>query len=183
MLRSCKIVEKYEEEIPDLIVKIREDSTSSEEESSLVISTAHRAKGKEWGRVSLADDFFEIDPEEMNMNQLIEEINLLYVSVTRAREELSLCSSVQKLLEEDGGGESSRGRAQNTGEEAGSPAGKVNFKEGSDVKHREFGRGRVINIARSSKQNRVLLTVDFEEKGKKKLSRNVCLQNNLLDKI
>jgi hypothetical protein len=62
-------------------------------EARLVVSTAHKAKGREWDRVLLWDDFptwweegwapfgVELDPEEEN---------LFYVAMTRARRHLSL---------------------------------------------------------------------------------------------
>lgn len=59
-----------------------------EEHADLVISTAHKAKGREWDRVLIADDF-PAEPQG-------EELRLLYVAVTRAR--LALDISAVKLL-------------------------------------------------------------------------------------
>lgn len=70
-------------------------------EAKLLVSTAHKAKGREWDRVLLWDDFpawwedgwipsgLEMDPEEEN---------LFYVAMTRAREHLSL-AKVPSVLE------------------------------------------------------------------------------------
>jgi superfamily I DNA/RNA helicase len=56
-------------------------------------STSHRSKGGEWRAVELLDDFFEIDVlsgEEVlgikESAELSEEINLIYVALTRASE-------------------------------------------------------------------------------------------------
>jgi hypothetical protein len=49
-------------------------------EADVVLATAHKAKGCEWGSVRLADDFFA--PDERPYPR--EEANLLYVAVTRA---------------------------------------------------------------------------------------------------
>lgn len=61
------------------------------------VSTAHKAKGREWDRVRLSDDFEPKpargdDPEE-ERTQSASELRLLYVAVTRARRELD-CSAV-----------------------------------------------------------------------------------------
>jgi hypothetical protein len=53
----------------------------SERSADLVISTAHKSKGREWRRVRLAGDFTENPDNE-------DEIRLQYVAVTRAREYL-----------------------------------------------------------------------------------------------
>lgn len=57
----------------------------SEEGSSLVITTAHKAKGREWPVVSIDGDFSEC---EMTPSQL----RLEYVSITRARDHLDHCA-------------------------------------------------------------------------------------------
>lgn len=60
-----------------------------EEAADVVISTAHKAKGREWDAVRLAADF-PADPAE-------EELRLLYVAVTRARLRLDV-SAIEFLL-------------------------------------------------------------------------------------
>lgn len=64
-----------------------------EEDADLVISTAHKAKGREWGSVKLAGDFpserpDDGDDEGEGAKVSLEERRLLYVAVTRARVEL-----------------------------------------------------------------------------------------------
>lgn len=79
------IVNTYGENI--LIQKLR--SVSHEEKGvSLIVSTGHKAKGREWDSVTLFSDFEprlskEIPPKQV-LNQ--EEARLLYVATTRARE-------------------------------------------------------------------------------------------------
>lgn len=70
-----------------------------EEGVSLVLSTAHKAKGREWDRVLLWRDFLwkgagrwlrgEGPPAKVSP-ELQEEENLFYVAITRAKEHLSL---------------------------------------------------------------------------------------------
>lgn len=61
-----------------------------EEHATLVLSTAHKAKGKEWGRVRLASDFAEPRRNKAGVEVLPErgELMLSYVAVTRAMREL-----------------------------------------------------------------------------------------------
>jgi superfamily I DNA/RNA helicase len=72
-----------------------------------VLSTAHKAKGLEWPRVRLADDFPRL--EELNAldqdgllyltpEERDQELNLLYVAVTRARQQLELNEAVRSCL-------------------------------------------------------------------------------------
>lgn len=54
----------------------------NERSASITISTAHKAKGREWDTVRLYGDFPHVD----NMSD--EELRLVYVAVTRARKHL-----------------------------------------------------------------------------------------------
>ena len=60
-------------------------------EPDVVITTAHKAKGMEWDRVKIADDFTgpKVDPETGDVSYPSpEELRLAYVAVTRAQKEL-----------------------------------------------------------------------------------------------
>lgn len=58
-----------------------------ERQASVVVSTAHKSKGREWGSVQLAGDF----PSPKDGNDIgAGELRLLYVAVTRARYELDV---------------------------------------------------------------------------------------------
>src|SRR5213075_891078 len=59
---------------------------------SVILTTAHKAKGLEFDNVLLANDFKELD----KMNE--EERNLLYVAVTRAKKLLALNSVVEQII-------------------------------------------------------------------------------------
>lgn len=58
----------------------------SEANAETVVSTAHKAKGREWNSVKLAGDF--PDPKEREVGD--EELRLLYVACTRAQRELDI---------------------------------------------------------------------------------------------
>jgi superfamily I DNA/RNA helicase len=66
------------------------DRLSSEEAAEVVVSTAHKAKGREWASVRIASDFPE--PRRSHNGQPAEvpraDAMLAYVAVTRARQAL-----------------------------------------------------------------------------------------------
>lgn len=62
----------------DVIIEALDDCYA-EDQADVVVSTAHKAKGREWNRVQLASDF----PELADCDD--EEFRLFYVAVTRAR--------------------------------------------------------------------------------------------------
>jgi superfamily I DNA/RNA helicase len=66
------------------------ETSCNEASADLIVSTAHKAKGREWGAVRLADDFRA--PEEGNLPAK-SELMLLYVGITRAKITLD-CTAV-----------------------------------------------------------------------------------------
>ncbi|MFG1709144.1 UvrD-helicase domain-containing protein [Nonomuraea sp. M3C6] len=60
---------------------------TSEDRADLVLSTAHKAKGREWHHVKVADDFSEPKPKDDGSPGMIrrEDAMLAYVTVTRAQ--------------------------------------------------------------------------------------------------
>ena len=70
---------------------------SSEDRASIVISTAHKAKGREWHSVELGDDF--PTPKEGEGLPSDEELRLLYVAITRASHvlDISKCKLAQVI--------------------------------------------------------------------------------------
>lgn len=98
------VIKYAEEEATDLKVMVNlinnygvatvlEVCANSVDESGadLIVSTAHKAKGREWDRVRIGDDFYK-DPTD-NIAVSPAEMMLCYVSVTRARLELD-CSAL-----------------------------------------------------------------------------------------
>jgi len=74
------------QDVLDIVGKVTQD----ERRADLVVSTAHKAKGREWDRVKIATDFREPRRTEDGDARpvLAEEARLAYVAVTRAREVL-----------------------------------------------------------------------------------------------
>lgn len=77
--------------------------TTPEGPGVVTVSTAHKAKGREWDRVKLADDFEpkppRADTEAEEQAITASELRLLYVAVTRARREVD--STVVPWLNEE----------------------------------------------------------------------------------
>ena len=95
-----EVVKEYGDEIPAIIRSIRDKHVKDEDKdkADMIFSTVHRCKGIEYDEVQLADDFITEDrlkkikeekkKEDVNISRLNEEINLLYVAVTRAKKHI-----------------------------------------------------------------------------------------------
>ncbi|MEV6800550.1 UvrD-helicase domain-containing protein [Micromonospora rifamycinica] len=65
------------------------DALVGEDRADVIVSTAHRAKGREWGSVLIADDFPEPKVSEDDRSRIdADEVMLAYVAVTRAQQAL-----------------------------------------------------------------------------------------------
>ena len=83
-----KVVEKYEDMIPDLLKWIKE-SAVERAQADIIITTAHKSKGSQFSKVRLCDDFpkFFQDSKLIGTTDLDpDEFNLIYVAVTRAKD-------------------------------------------------------------------------------------------------
>jgi F-box protein 18 (helicase) len=95
-----EIVKEYENDIPNILKKIKDKHIDSDdkEKADIIFSTVHRCKGMEYDSVQLVDDFITEkrleklmdDKENFNAGKLNEEINLLYVAVTRTKNVLHI---------------------------------------------------------------------------------------------
>jgi F-box protein, helicase, 18 len=91
------LVEEYENDIFDIIKELKERHVGHGEKSKakMIFSTIHRCKGMEYDSVQLANDFLDettlerelLEPEitPLRKAKLAEEINLLYVAITRTK--------------------------------------------------------------------------------------------------
>ncbi len=90
------IVKEYGNEIPSIIQSIKDKHVDNKAEAEIVFSTVHRSKGMEYDVVQIVNDFVSegvlIKQKENNSEenrysptQTNEEINLLYVAITRTR--------------------------------------------------------------------------------------------------
>ncbi len=72
--------------------------TVDEERSDLTISTAHKAKGREWSTVRLMDDFLRGQPGKPTDGPDPAEVRLFYVALTRAKEAVEVPPAVLSLI-------------------------------------------------------------------------------------
>lgn len=71
--------------------------------SDVIVSTAHKAKGREWSTVRLMDDFLRSQPKKqasanVEDGQDAAEIRLLYVALTRAKEAIDVPPSILSMI-------------------------------------------------------------------------------------
>jgi F-box protein, helicase, 18 len=96
-----EIVKEYENEIFDILKLLKDKHVSLKEKQNaqMIFTTVHRCKGLEYDEVFLAEDFITKDKidkqtenflEPLQLIKLNEEINLLYVAVTRAKSKLHI---------------------------------------------------------------------------------------------
>ena len=97
-----EIVKKYGNDIYDIIKTLKEKHVEHDdkEKAEIVFSTVHRCKGMEYDSVHLVNDFIteekikrlvsDIENDEKKISNLNEEINLLYVAVTRTKNSLHI---------------------------------------------------------------------------------------------
>lgn len=95
-----EIVKEYGNEIPGIIKAIKDKHVPNDEKgkAEMIFSTVHRCKGMEYDSVQIVNDFITEEKlekladnkknEQLNRSKINEEINLLYVAVTRARNSL-----------------------------------------------------------------------------------------------
>src|SRR6185437_14800950 len=94
-----EIVKEYGNEIPGIIkaIKAKHVPNDEKEKAEMIFSTVHRCKGMEYDSVQIVNDFIteeklekltDKNKERLNKEKLNEEINLLYVAVTRTKNSL-----------------------------------------------------------------------------------------------
>jgi hypothetical protein len=95
-----ELVREYGNEIPTYIKQLKEKHVENEDRdnANIIFSTVHRCKGMEYDSVQLVNDFLteeklkklaqQKDLPDLIKEKLKEEINLLYVAVTRTKNKL-----------------------------------------------------------------------------------------------
>lgn len=105
MRRMRDIVDKHGERLNTLLEKLTQLHRPDETSAQIVVSTAHKAKGREWDHVVVLDDFEP--PAELagrrrsdakRAEDADQQINLLYVACTRARRHLHLAPRLYEAL-------------------------------------------------------------------------------------
>lgn len=104
------IVKKYGNDIPKIIkiIKGKHVENDEKEKAEIIFSTVHRCKGMEYDVVEIVNDFITEEKlekqsedgkcDELSISKLNEEINLLYVAVTRTK---NIILIPEKLVSKD----------------------------------------------------------------------------------
>ncbi len=97
-----EIVREYGNELPNIIKKIKSKHIENDEKekAEIIFSTVHRCKGMEYDAIQLVNDFITEEKLEklkedkksgdINISKINEEINLLYVAVTRTKNSIHI---------------------------------------------------------------------------------------------
>lgn len=87
-------VRKYmKHSIRDLVKELQDNSVKDQKDAELILTTGHKSKGLEWDQVEILDDFVNLREELEEEGECIiqkEELNLLYVAITRSKQNLLL---------------------------------------------------------------------------------------------
>lgn len=104
LLGKIQIVKTFANNLPMCITKINQKCIHDITQADIVFSTVHKAKGLEFSTVKITNDF--LDFTQQGRLQIVdnEEVNLLYVAVTRAKHSLIMSPSVCSILSTFGGG-------------------------------------------------------------------------------
>lgn len=95
------VAKKYDDFVPNMLKKLR---AAYSPKSNMSLTTAHKSKGLEWDQVILSDDFIDLAEctqvhDFMIDARDLQEINLLYVAMTRAKNNLILNPKSKNFLE------------------------------------------------------------------------------------
>lgn len=112
------VIEEFLHDTPALVHDLQQNEVRDESQASLVLTTAHKSKGLDWDFVQICDDFSVLDKLEETLSEdpysVIDpqEINLLYVAVTRAKTALTLNKETNTWLSELEKHQAARARAK-----------------------------------------------------------------------
>jgi superfamily I DNA/RNA helicase len=97
----AKLIKEHGASFKNIIKQIENACYVQESMAEVTLSTIHKSKGREWDNVVLEDDFIiftnEVPLEEILVYDL-EELNLIYVGITRTKANLLLTGGVSSFL-------------------------------------------------------------------------------------
>jgi F-box protein 18 (helicase) len=95
----CRLVKKYGIKSMRMVKMAQENTVKTVSQASVILGTVHKAKGMEFDVVSLEDDFIDLNTLDSNKYANIEEeLNLLYVGFTRAKNILHTSKNISRWL-------------------------------------------------------------------------------------
>ncbi|NDA91577.1 MAG: hypothetical protein EBY20_11925, partial [Alphaproteobacteria bacterium] len=97
----AKLIKEHKGSFKKIINQIENACYVEEGKAEVTLSTIHKSKGREWDNVVLEDDFIiftnEVPLEEILVYD-VEELNLIYVGITRTKVNLLLSTGVSSFL-------------------------------------------------------------------------------------
>lgn len=93
------LVETHGSKVPSIVSNILNGAVKDPDSAAITMTTAHKSKGLDWDCVRLADDFSVLseaekaltdDPGNPLPEKTAQEVNLLYVAMTRAKKKIDL---------------------------------------------------------------------------------------------
>ncbi|MBP1428623.1 ATP-binding domain-containing protein, partial [Providencia rettgeri] len=104
MKRTIHLIEN-EPDILELVDKIKEAAVNNYNDADLTLVTAHSSKGLEWEYIEIDDDYVSLveyiektPKQKQNLIFINDELNLLYVAVTRATKALSVSMVIMEII-------------------------------------------------------------------------------------
>jgi len=97
----AKLIKEHKRSFKNIIKQIEDACYVEDSIAEVTLSTIHKSKGREWDNVILEDDFIIFTnevPLEAILVYDIEELNLIYVGITRTKANLLLSSGVSSFL-------------------------------------------------------------------------------------
>ena len=97
----AKLIKEYGYGFKNVISKIENANYVPEALAEVTLSTIHKSKGREWDNVKIEDDFLIFNNESTIddiLKQDTEELNLIYVAVTRAKGSLYINNGVGAFI-------------------------------------------------------------------------------------
>lgn len=93
LMSTKNFIERYKDETLEILTKIKNSAKYTEKQARVILVTGHRAKGREWDQVIIYADFPSLQKAKG------QELNLLYVSATRAMQCLEILPDLNFSLE------------------------------------------------------------------------------------
>ncbi|PHV70673.1 ATP-dependent DNA helicase [Sporanaerobium hydrogeniformans] len=158
----------WEAFLKEMAEQIQQSTTKQKAMSDvLTLTTMHGSKGLEFQSVFILDVIDGVIPHQKSSHDIEEERRLLYVAMTRARENLLLYIPSEK-----------HGKPVTPSPfiaELRQPFLANYFKVGHFIYHRALGRGKIIEV-----QDNYLLLVRFKGEKIRKIDGNYCLNNGII---
>ena len=96
--RLYDFIEKHGSETEEIIRKLDQLAACPEKDAAVILSTAHKSKGRQWDQVLIGEDFNAGRKSGRIVDPSGEEIRLIYVAVTRAKKALQLSPEISQWL-------------------------------------------------------------------------------------